>query len=200
MALSSGQRIRAGAAVIAVPLPGLRDLAIDPPPPAETTRALGALGFGPASKLVVPLDGEPAPRARQSVDGPWWWWTAIGADGRARRCVTAFAGSPGAQAVLATGGGDPERWLERLHAIDPGLRPSGAATLVAWASDPDALGGYTVIRPGSVRGLPALERPFGRVALAGEHTAGLAWHGTLEGAVRSGKRAARDVLELLGAD
>jgi monoamine oxidase len=33
--------------------------------------------------------------------------------------------------------------------------------------------------------------------LAGEHTAGLRWHGTLEGALRSGRRAAAAVREVL---
>jgi enoyl-CoA hydratase/carnithine racemase len=33
--------------------------------------------------------------------------------------------------------------------------------------------------------------------LAGEHTAGAAWHGTLEGAVRSGERAAAQVASIL---
>jgi monoamine oxidase len=191
--------VRAGAVVMAVPLPSLRALPIDPPPPAQTAAALAALGFGPASKLVVPLEGEPAPRARQSVAGPWWWWTALGGAGTTRPCVTAFAGSPAAQVALATDRGNPEAWLERLAALDPELRPAGEATLVSWTADPLTRGGYSVIRPGSARLLPALERPFGRVVLAGEHTAGLEWHGTFEGAVRTGRRAARRVLELLGA-
>ncbi len=69
-----------------------------------------------------------------------------------------------------------------------------------WGSDPLAGGAYSAIPPGAVALLPALERPFGRVVLAGEHTAGLRWHGTLEGALRSGRRAARDVREVLGGD
>ncbi|HEX6331397.1 MAG TPA: NAD(P)/FAD-dependent oxidoreductase [Actinomycetota bacterium] len=201
VALGRGEdRIRTGAVVAAIPLPRLRTLWIDPPPPPEVADALVALGFGPASKLVVPLDDEPAPRARQSVAGPWWWWTALGDGGRPRRCVTAFAGSPAAQAALETDRSDPGPWLERLGSLDPELRPAGEATLVSWAAEPFTRGGYTVIRPGSVARLPALERPFGRVVLAGEHTAGLEWHGTFEGAVRSGRRAARDVLAILDAD
>ena len=47
--------------------------------------------------------------------------------------------------------------------------------------------------------MPALAEPFGRVVLAGEHTAGEAWHGTLEGAVRSGERAAAQVRSLLAS-
>ena len=39
-----------------------------------------------------------------------------------------------------------------------------------------------------------LARPVGPLAFAGEHTAGGVWHGNMEGAVRSGRRAAADVL------
>ncbi|HEY5859855.1 MAG TPA: FAD-dependent oxidoreductase [Actinomycetota bacterium] len=40
-------------------------------------------------------------------------------------------------------------------------------------------------------------RPVGRVAFAGEHTAGADHHGTMEGALRSGRRAAEQVGALL---
>jgi monoamine oxidase len=45
--------------------------------------------------------------------------------------------------------------------------------------------------------MDALANPAGRVVLAGEHTAGVAWHGTLEGALRSGARAAERVLTVI---
>jgi monoamine oxidase len=194
-----GESVRAGAAVVALPLPRLRTMSFDPPAPPEVAAALDGIGFGPASKLVVPLENEPEPRARQSVEGPWWWWTALGEDDRPRRCLTAFAGSTAAQEALRTREGDPGPWMAALRALEPDLRVSGSPTLATWARDPYSGGAYTVIRPGGVGRLPALERPFGRVVLAGEHTAGLEWHGTFEGAARSGRRAAADVIEMLGA-
>ena len=39
-----------------------------------------------------------------------------------------------------------------------------------------------------------LARPVGPLSFAGEHTAG-PWHGLMEGAIRSGVRAAGEVLE-----
>ena len=42
--------------------------------------------------------------------------------------------------------------------------------------------------------MDVLARPVGRVAFAGEHTAGAAFHGTMNGAVLSGRRAAEQVL------
>jgi monoamine oxidase len=189
--------IEAAAAVLAMPLPAVRSLTLEPAPPAEVAEALGALRMGVASKLVVALAEEPEPRTHQSVDDPFWWWTALGEGGRARCCVTSFAGSPAAQGVH--GPGHAREWLRRLLVLQPSLRPEREVRHVPWgASDPFTGGAYTAIPPGAPRLLPALERPFGRIALAGEHTAGLGWHGTLEGALRSGRRAARVVRELLG--
>ena len=189
--------LRTSVVVLAVPLPVLRSLALEPVLPPATAEALAALAFGSASKLAVPLDEEPAPSARQSVVGPFWWWAALGEHGRARRCVTAFAGSPAARDELGVVGGDPAAWLERLRSLDPSVRGSGPARLAVWDSDPLAGGAYTVVGPGDAARLGVLARPWGRVVMAGEHSAGPGWHGTLEGAVRSGRRAAREVLEIL---
>jgi monoamine oxidase len=190
------EELEAGAAVVAVPLPCLRSLVVDPGPPEDVVAAIDALEMGVASKLVAALADEPEPVTRQSVEGPFWWWTARGEDGRARRCVTAFAGSPDAQAAVSSWG--PAGWLARVSAHDRGLRVPGRGRVVHWGRE-DALAGgaYSAIPPGAPPLLPALERPFGRVVLAGEHTAGLRWHGTLEGALRSGRRAAAAVREVL---
>ncbi len=130
---------------------------------------------------------------------PSWMATVVYEGGRARRCLTSFAGSPAAQeAVLAP----PDRpWWSLLLGLEPSLRPEGEHRIVRWDADHVfTRGAYTAIPPGAPSLLPALERPFGRVALAGEHTAGLRWHGTLEGALRSGRRAARAIVALLGGD
>ena len=67
--------------------------------------------------------------------------------------------------------------------------------LSEWDPDPWARGAYTARSLRSPMLDDALAAPVGPVAFAGEHTAG-AWHGLMEGALRSGVRAAR---ELLGA-
>jgi monoamine oxidase len=185
----------ASAVVLAVPLPIVRSLVLEPPMPTEVTESLDALAMGSAGKLVVGLSEEPEPATRQGLDGPFWWWTALGEGGRARRCVTAFAASPSTMEELGDGG----EWAGRLLALDPSLRRAGEPRSAMWGSDPFTEGAYSAIPPDAPRLLGALERPFGRVVLAGEHTAGLRWHGTLEGALQSGRRAARQVLELLGA-
>jgi monoamine oxidase len=76
----------------------------------------------------------------------------------------------------------------------------GDPVLAAWASDPFARGAYSAVSNETLTLLGALEEPFGRAAFAGEHTAGVRWHGTMEGAIRSGRRAAAHVLRMLALD
>jgi monoamine oxidase len=204
--VDDGRSVRAGgpgvdvvadAAVIAVPLPLLRALVIEPAPPAPVSAAIDALGFGAASKLVVEVRRRLAPRARQSVAGPFWWWVSNDAEGSARPVVTSFAGSAAAQADLAVGDGG-RTWVERLTALDPDVEVVGDPLLARWDREPFSGGAYSVIRPGAAERMAALAHPFGRVALAGEHTAGPAWHGTMEGALRTGMRAAGQLVDGLG--
>ncbi|HEU5225007.1 MAG TPA: FAD-dependent oxidoreductase, partial [Actinomycetota bacterium] len=172
-------------------------LAFDPPLPPEQREAFEGLPMGVASKLAVPLEGEPERCAIQCSDLPFWFWVADGADGRPRRVVTSFAGSELPQEGLATGSGDPRTWLRRIVELAPELRPDGAAVMKVWADDPCSRGAYTAWDLPSLSRRPQFERMHGAVAFAGEHTAG-DHSGTMEGALRSGKRAAAQVLELLG--
>ncbi len=186
-----GGEVDAAAGVVALPLPMLRALPIEPTLPPGVREALASLDMGAAGKLVFELADEPDPAARQSLEGPFWWWTALGEGGRARRCVMSFAAWPSTEAELAGGGLDT--WIRRLRSLDPSIEAEWAARVVAWGSEPLAGGAYSAVPPGAPSLLPALEPAVGRIALAGEHTAGTRWHGTLEGALRSGRRAAREI-------
>ena len=195
--LAGDARVEAEAVVIAVPVRLVTELAFDPPLPPEQREAFEGLQMGVASKLAVPLEGEPERCAIQCADLPFWFWVADGADGRPRRVVTSFAGSELPQERLATGSGDPTTWLRRIVELAPELRPVGTPVMKVWADDPCAQGAYTAWDHPSLSRRPQFERMHGAVAFAGEHTAG-DHSGTMEGALRSGGRAAAQVLELLG--
>lgn len=68
-----------------------------------------------------------------------------------------------------------------------------------WSNDPWIRGGYAGnMAPGTMTGYgKAIREPVGRVHWAGTETA-TEWYGYMEGAVRSGERAAREVLSRLG--
>jgi monoamine oxidase len=195
--LAGDDRAEADAVVVAVPVRLVTELAFDPPLPPEQREAFEGLPMGVASKLAIPLGSEPERCAIQCADLPFWFWVADGADGRPRRVVTSFAGSELPQERLATGSADPTTWLRRIVELAPELRPDGTAVMKAWADDPCSRGAYTAWDQPSLSRRPQFERMHGAVAFAGEHTAG-DHSGTMEGALRSGKRAAAQVLDLLG--
>jgi monoamine oxidase len=62
-----------------------------------------------------------------------------------------------------------------------------------WALDPWSRGAFPVFKPGEMSTLmPAIARPENGIHFAGEHTS--SWTGWMEGALQSGERAAREVL------
>jgi monoamine oxidase len=192
----TGETIRAEATVVAVPIRLVTDLAFDPPLEAEHRMAFEGLPMGVASKLAIQLEGEPTRCAIQCADLPFWFWVADGAQGT-RRAVTSFAGSEIPQGPLGTATGDPAEWVRRIVELAPELRPSGAAVMKVWADDPLARGAYSAWDGPSLGRRHLFERMHGAVAFAGEHTA-CEHSGTMEGALRSGRRAAAQVLERLG--
>ena len=196
--LEGGGSVDADAAVVALPARVAARLRFVPFLPEELAIALRELPMGVAAKLAVPTDGEPTRRAVQSTELPFWSWVADGADGAPRRCLTSFAGSELALGALDAAGGDPRPWLDRLRRLHPDLTLTDGALLYDWSGDPLALGAYSSWDNRSWDRMAEFERTVGRVAFAGEHTAGPDHHGTMEGALRSGVRAARQVGELLG--
>lgn len=188
----------APAAIVALPARVAAGLRFDPFLPDEIAIALHELPMGVASKLAVPVEGTPTLRAIQCAELPFWCWTANGGDGGVRRCLAAFAGSELAQGSLATAAGNPGPWLERLSALNPDLTLQGTPVYKSWALDPMAMGAYAAWDNRSWERMEQFQRSVGRLAFAGEHTAGAEHHGTMEGALRSGVRAAAQVLEILG--
>ncbi len=84
--------------------------------------------------------------------------------------------------------------VDNFEKLYPGFREvAEGGTTVAWASDPWAGGGYAWWKPGQLTDwMPELARREGRLHFAGEHTSALGR--TMEGALESGNRAAREVL------
>ena len=141
-----------------------------------------------------------------------WQCSYIGASGR-------YGGAPIAPpvwVVLSTRsfaaypvhGPAPRALVGELLSIADALYPNpqastrfvpGKAWLDNWPSDPHIGGSYAFYRPGQWTRFAGAEwLPQGAVHFAGEHTAPYTERGTMNGAVLSGERAAREVLEALG--
>lgn len=188
-----GAELDAEACLLAVPASVIGRIRFDPPLPPWKTGAMERVAYGHAAKLFVPLRQVPPPSAVLSVPDHYWTWTARGADGAVQPVVSAFAGSAPALAALEVAAG-PATWRRRLAALRPDLDLDRGAVLSTWDDDPWIEAAYSTRTPGFDPADPdLLARPVGPLHFAGEHTAG-PWSGLMEGALRSGQRAATELL------
>jgi monoamine oxidase len=180
----------ADACVIATPAPHVLELEWDPPLPEWKREALAAVRYGQAAKLFLPLASPVPPSQTLSVPLRFWTWTQHGTP-----VASSFAGSPSALELVEVDRG-AETWATAVRRLRPDLEyADGPALLATWHDDPWARGAYSVRALSSPLDAETLARAVGRVAFAGEHTAG-DWHALMEGALRSGLRAASEVSRL----
>jgi monoamine oxidase len=188
--VAGGRESVADAAVIAVPASVLGAIEFEP----GLLPGKDAVRYGQAAKLFVALRTPAPPSQVLSVPDRFWCYTQLGRDGEPLPFVGAFAGSPGALEALEVAAG-PGRWLEALVALRPDLDLDVDRVLLStWADDPWVRGAYSASSATVPLDREVLAGPVGPLAFAGEHTAG-GWHGLMEGALRSGARAAQQVLQ-----
>lgn len=198
-------RHRADAAILTVPLGVLAAgrPALDPPLPAGHRAALDGLGMGALEKVVLryPRAFWPASLHGFGVLGapfPVEFYNLGVADGAA--ILVALTGGRGSRELAPL---TPEARGRRLHELlaagfGAGLQAPAEVLATGWHRDPDALGSYSVVRPGGrATDRSVLAEPVGpRLWLAGEHTVA-DFPGTVHGAWHSGRRAARRLLRAL---
>jgi len=191
VATATGQ-IDADVVVVAVPVPLLRALTFDPPLPDAVVEALASIRMSVAAKLAVPLHAPVVADAVMSVPGRYWAYTTP-CDEVGVRTVGSWAGStPVVTALQATDG--PETWIAAIRELWPELDvDESGAVVTTWLDDPWAQGAYSVLMSRDPDEPSLLTTPVGSIVFAGEHTSP-DWSGTIEGALRSGERAAADVL------
>jgi polyamine oxidase len=203
--LADGTVLRADACVVTLPLGVLKagEVTFDPPLPAPARAAIDRLGVGLLNKVILRYEERTWPSgATLGVVGAPLGATIAAVD------LHAVTGAP---IVAAFVGGRAARALERrgergmVDAVTSQLAKGfGAAAktperalATRWAADRWARGAYSCLAPGATSDdRAALAVPAGRVVLAGEHTS-VERPSTMDGALRSGERAASDVLGLL---
>jgi monoamine oxidase len=190
---TDGGSVEADACVVATPASHALELECDPPLPEWKRDALAAVRYGQAAKLFLLLASPAEPSATLSVPDRFWTWTQRSPEGAPLPAACSFAGTAAALERLGVDRG-PDAWAGAVRRLRPDLEPAAAAPLLwTWHDDPWARGAYSARSLSSPLDDEALARPVRPLAFAGEHTAG-AWHGLMEGALRSGRRAAEDVL------
>lgn len=211
-----GERV-ADRVVLCLPFPALRRVDLDDSGLGpHKLRCIHELGMGTNAKVLVQLDGRPQRFGRWNgflrSDRPAFdtWESSVAQPGL-RGLLTVYLGGRSGAAGLPAG--DPHRPapgalvtrvlddLVRHGRTDlPGLSRAAlpGAHLDHWSRDPWTHGSYAAFLPGQyTRYAGFVGRPQGGVHFAGEHTAPLVDQGYLEGAVRTGERAAREVLAAL---
>jgi monoamine oxidase len=189
----SGREHEMDAVVVAVPASVVDRIAFDPPLPPMTAAALAGVRYAHAAKLFLPLRSPAPPSATLSVPGRFWTFTQHAPDGDPLPVAASFAGTTAALDALRVADG-PGRWAAAVRAMRPDLDMDvDAALLSTWSDDPWARAAYSARSIRSPMDDVALAAPVGPIHFAGEHTAG-EWHALMEGAVRTGERAAAEIL------
>jgi monoamine oxidase len=191
--------LQAEYAVVTMPVPALRSITFTPKLPAPLQEAITSLQYGVATKTPLQYDQRFWRRlgfnGNTSMDLPlgMTWEATTAQPGRAGILMGYTSAEDGARLGNLE---EQERFataraqLGRVYP-DADARPLGAAS-VAWGSDPFSGGTYVAFAPGQMtRFWEVLRTPVGRIHFAGEHTDVYASY--MEGAVRSGRRAARAI-------
>ncbi|MGN7860837.1 flavin monoamine oxidase family protein [Microbacterium sp. 22303] len=201
--LADGEVIAFDAVVVALPLAIVRDpLTVALPTAPAREAAFRGIRQGHAAKMHVGLPTIPPARAIMSVRNRYWTWTAVDASGSVAPVLNAFMGSEAAldRAALAT---NPQEWRTEVSQLRADLQIPEDATILTtvWSEDPLARGAYSAHAPFDGDARPpvlTLEDGVGDVFFAGEYT-DPDFTGLMEGAIRSGERAAQRVRHRLSS-
>ena len=190
-------QVAADYCVLAAPLPAVRNLiTFSPDLPAVFQKAIEILRYGNGAKTMIQYEDRFWLRQRLSgtvatdLTFQTGWDSTGGQEGKPGILTTLTAGS---DAILVGARSDGVRILlaaDELDDVYPGSRALvDRGSSIAWQDEAPSGGTYAAFGPGQVTHFwRALRRPIGRLYLAGEHTD--AYCGTMEGAVRSGRRVA----------
>lgn len=176
--------------VLAAPLPALRQIEFVPALPPVLAKAVAELQYGEISK--TPVQYRDRFWLKERFTGDTVTDLPVGTTWEA---TNAQAGAEGILITYASDGGGTtvERAIGDLEHVYPGSAArAGVGTIANWPREPLSGGSYTAYAPGQmIRFHAALRRPLRRLVLAGEHTD--TFHSYMEGAVRSGRRAAATI-------
>ncbi len=200
--------IRARRALITVSIGVLKAAMIefDPLLPTEKQEAIDGLGMGPIAKVLMRYDRAPWPAETSTIltdgDPPEWWLPGTTRDGDDLDAVIiGFAGNTFDARVagltesqireIATGE------LVRVFGSDADASHLVDFAYQDWTANEWVRGGYSFVRVGQYGARPLLAAPVSdRLFFAGEATDQAA-AGTTHAAVRSGARAAAEILASL---
>lgn len=208
VAALDGRVFQASKAILTLPLGVLQARSVAFTPQPGILEAADRLTMGPVARVVYEfdsgfwsrfpgLDGLSFLFAPQSTPPTWWTtnprrsslltgWMAGHRVSKVQMDQMPETGLATLSAFLDSSPADVRKHLVRCHLHD-------------WQRDPHSLGAYTYVPKGAIHASDELSVPVeGTLFFAGEHTDTSGHWGTVHGALRSGYRAARQVLEVTG--
>jgi monoamine oxidase len=195
------QHIEADDVVVTVPASSLRNIEIDPPLPDRQRHAIDRLAYGCATKVLLQTSERPwgarLARAFATEGSLGAFWDASEEQGSEASIIAFLAGGEAAARLRDQAREDAQALMAQLCWLRMDRVRVAAVKVADWTTDPWARGGYAFFDPGfDPAWRPLLARRAGRIVFAGEHTS-RRWQGYMNGAVESGVRAARELLEEL---
>ncbi len=198
---NSFQTISSDFGILAIPLPGARRIEFDQPLPASHQYMINEVSYGAVTKVMIEY------RKRFWKDKGWngrlstdlqivQTWDATSHLEGEHGIITAYTGGgPGARLSALSDEDRIKLAVSVIERIFPGSSDliENTAT-IAWINEPFTLCSYMALAPGQVTAhWRTLFSPAGRLFFAGEHAT--MYQGYMEGAVESGQRAAKIILE-----
>lgn len=191
-------------AVCAIPFSVLRTLTVTPAFSPEKALAIRELSHTSLARTYIQCKQrfwvEQGLSGSASTDLPTtYFWESTAGQAGTRGILHGYIMGPHARAFGKLGA--PERRafaLDQARAVFRDVTAHAETVLsISWDEEPYSRGDYAFLRPGDGKRLfPHLATPEGRVHFAGEHTSTWFLHGSMQGALESGIRAARVINEL----
>jgi monoamine oxidase len=188
-------------AILAIPLTTAQLIEFDPPLPSAHRRMLNEVSHGAVTKVMIEYRRrfwkEKGWNGRLSTDQHIvQTWDATSHVEGGHGIITAYTGGPPGAKLSALS--DEERTnlaISVIERIFPGSSDLvGQTATIAWINEPFTRCSYMALAPNQVtKHWKTLFSPAGRLYFAGEHAA--VYQGYMEGAVESGQRAARNIME-----
>jgi monoamine oxidase len=188
--------------ILAIPFGPMRGVAFDPPLPTDFQATVNGLTYGVVTKVLIQYSrrlSELGWDAFVLTDLPitCTWHPTLTQPGGCD-IVTVYTGANAGKAFSAMS--EEERIQTAITQVEQICSGSaqyvvGARTM-AWKNEPFTQGSYAAFKPGEVTTFwEKMRQPLEQLYFAGEHIA--AHQGYMEGAVESGHRAAREIIQSL---
>ena len=189
-------------AILAIPLTTARLIEFNPLLPSDHQRMVNEISYGAVTKVMIEY------RKRFWKDKGWngrlstdqhivQTWDATSHHEGEHGIITAYTGGePGAKLSALSNEERIKTAISVIEKIFPGSSNliENTAT-IAWINEPFTRCSYMALAPGQVTAhWQTLFSPAGRLYFAGEHAT--IYQGFMEGAVESGQRAAKNIVEI----